>query len=156
MDEGSTTAFFSRHHPGAAGAWTTFVRAYARPLPLALLPLMIAALAVALQGGNVEPFLTVYFPIGFAGAALWTAYVLGRRVVEVRLDARGACLRTAWEVASNVGCRWRHVHGLRYGAPWITFAWGRTAIELDGTEWPREPELLDALRNAAAQYSAIT
>lgn len=146
--------FTSRHHPGAAGLAATFARAYARPLPVALLPLMIAALAVALQGGNVMPFLTVFFPLALGATALWTAFWLGRRIVEVQTAPHGVCLRTAWEVARSVECRWRAVHGLRYAIPWLTFAWGRTAIELDETEWPEAPLLLDALRSAAADYRA--
>lgn len=142
--------FTSRHHPGTLGLVAAFLRAYARPLPFVLLPLMIVALSVALQGGAVDPFLYGYFPLAFVGAAAWTFFDLYRQVVEVRVDAaRGVCLRTAWEVLRDAECRWMHVHGLRYGAPWITFAWGRTAVELNGTAWPREPELLDALRAAA-------
>lgn len=150
MSDAHDTQFFSRHHPGTLGLVAAFLRAYARPLPYVLLPLMIVALSVALQGGAVDPFLLVYFPLAFAGAAAWTFFDLYRQVVEVRVDAlRGVCLRTAWEILRGTECRWMHVHGLRYGAPWITFAWGRTAIELNGNAWPREPELLDALRMAA-------
>ncbi len=130
----------------------TFARAYTRPLPAVLLPLMIVSLAVALQDGNVTPFLTLYFPLAFAGCAAWALFWLYRRTVEVRLDGQGVCLRTAWEVATDQPCRWHAVYGVRYGVPWIAFAWGHTAVELNETEWPEAPALLQALRTAALDF----
>ncbi len=147
LPAGAAPAVFrSRHHPEGRGALAVFAAAYGRVLPFALLPLMIAALSVALQGGSVRPFLVVFFPLAFAGAALWTGLALGRRVVEVEAGPQGVCLRTAWEAARDAPRTWDAIHGLRYGIPWITFAWGRSAVELDETDWPDAPRLLDTLR----------
>lgn len=152
--------FRSRYHPGEAGLLATFLRAYTRPLPYTLLPLMVSALAVALQEGDVSPFLLLFFPLAFVGTGLWVAFGLSRRLAEVIVTPNGSCLRSVWDVARDVPCRWHAVHGLRYNLPWITFAWNRASVELNETEWPEAPLLLDALRQVnldrrahEAQYS---
>ncbi len=145
-----TLTFNSRQHPGDAGVVPTFMRAYARPLPFVLLPLMVVALSEALQGSNVNLFFQFYFPLAFAGAAAWTVFVLSKRTVAITFSPRGVCLQTALDVALARPCHWHAVYGLRRGAPWITFAWGHAAIELEETLWPDASALFEALRYHAA------
>jgi hypothetical protein len=68
--------FRSKTHPGSAASGLVFSRLLAPPLAACMIPVMIGALAAALEGYSLWKFLYIGFPGALLVALLWARFRL--------------------------------------------------------------------------------
>lgn len=147
--------FRSAAHPQGASAALVYARALVAPLAACTLPVMLGALAAALQGLSVMPFLTAGFPAALLAAWLWARFQLYRTLAEVHVRPcantyAAAAVRTVPEClgAAPRPLVWQRVHDLRAGRAALGLALGRESYTLRQAEWPDFDALREALRQA--------
>jgi hypothetical protein len=116
-------------------------REAAPPMALLLLPLMIAGMMQALQGGQIEPMLWALALIAVLVAPVIALFQLQARIVEIEVTPPLVGLRTAWEVAKGAQTPFSQIGNLRADASGVYFAWSRQAVELTASDW-RDPLLV--------------
>lgn len=148
--------FRSIHHPEGAPAALVYGRALARPLLFCATPVMLGALAAALQGGPVLRFLWIGLPAALLAATAWTHFRLGRTLAEIHVREDAAALRTvAACLWSDAPPAWQPVHDLRVTDSLIQTSIGHQAYELPRAEWPNHEVLLQALKQARSHTRRI-
>ncbi len=148
--------FHSTAHPEGAPAALVYARALVAPLAACALPVMLGALAAALQGLSVLPFLTAGFPAALVAAWLWTRFQLRRTLAEVHIRPEpegrtygAAAVRTVPEcLGAAAPLTWRRVHDLRASRGALEVALGRESYTLPHAAWPAFDALREALRQA--------
>jgi hypothetical protein len=144
-----TDVFVSREHPGDASWSLTYARAFARPLAVCTLPVMIAALFTVLEGRDVMPYVLWGLPAAIMVASAWTVFRLKREIAESRVADGFAVVRTIWESSDpRQPAEWLPVYDVRDYGKWMLVTIGLTAFDLERSNWPRYDDLRDALRRA--------
>lgn len=140
--------FTSTRHPQGAPAALVYGRAIAVPLGACMLPVMLGALAAALQSVSLTPFLLWGAPAALLVASLWTRFHLMRTPAEILVRPDAAAVRSIYDCAHRRGTVWKRVFDLRTTRRSLEVAIGRDAYELAHAEWPEHEALLEALREA--------
>ena len=155
MAEREQRTFKSVHHPDGTPAALVYGRALARPLLACALPVMIGALAVALQGRDALAFVVAGLPAALLVATAWTHFHLRRTPAEIRVRIaphKGpdeAAVRSVADCLGRLAApNWRPVLDLRLTKTAIQTSIGRTTYELSHAAWPDHDALLDALQQA--------
>jgi hypothetical protein len=141
--------FRSKTHPGSAASGLVFSRLLAPPLAACMIPVMIGALAAALEGYSLWKFLYIGFPGALLVALLWARFRLQATPVEIFVDHDRAAVRTAWDLIRRPGVLdWFPVLDVRRDEAVLTMTLGLDVYELTYDDWPDGELLVEALRQA--------
>ncbi len=147
-------SFQSLSHPKGNTLAAVFGGRYVRPLAATMIPAMIVALVVVLQGGDVLAFVQWSFPVAMMIAAGWTWYRMRTVTVEIIVSPRGARALTAYEaVARRDRARMQRVFDVRVADAHVDVTIGLTSIRLYREEWGELTKLVDSLETARQYYA---
>lgn len=142
--------FRSTAHPGDASAALVYSRAMARPLGVALTPVMLAALMTVLAGQRIWPHFFWGMGLALGVAWAWARFQLSRTLAEVQLrpGRRVAAARTVRDVLGDARPEWRRLVRVRTERvpPALRLHLGDTSHRLLKRRWPRADELREAVR----------
>lgn len=97
MSRPATRVYRGRHWSDGASVHV-FGQALVRPLGICMLPVMIGALVVMLEGGQPLPFLWMGFPLATVVALFWSRQRLHSDIAEITVDDGRVSLRSRWDV----------------------------------------------------------
>lgn len=141
--------FRSTAHPGHQPAALVYARAMVRPLAAVMLPLMLFALAAALQGLVLWPYLAWGAPAALVAAWGWARFQLRRTPAEVRIRFAAdlpVAVRSARDVLRGAPLQWHRLGRLRTSREALRLDLGDTSHRLLRRRWPTDEALLEALQ----------
>ena len=151
----SHTVFQSAHHPGDAPASLVYARWLPRPVAACVLPVMIAALALALQGDPVLNLMIWGLPAGLGLATAWARFQLGKTLAEVHVRGEQAAVRSVQEcLGQPAPLAWDRIYEIRKTAGELVVTFGWDTHHLPYADWPDHHALTEALR--AARHEATS
>lgn len=154
--------FKSIHHPGDAPAALVYARWLPRPVAACVVPVMIAAMTLALQGDPVLAVMIWGLPASLGLATVWARFQMSKTLAEVHVRAEQAAVRSVQEcLGQPAPLAWDHIFEIRKTAGELVVTVGWDTHYLPYAEWPDHHALTEALRAArrtatAAPYPSKT
>lgn len=151
----SRAVFQSVYHPGDAPAALVYARWLPRPVAACVVPVMIAALVMALQGDPVLDLLIWALPAGLGLATVWARFQLGKTLAEVHVRAEQAAVRSVQDcLGQPAPLLWDHIYEIRKTSSDVILTVGWDTYHLPYADWPDHHALVETLRAARHEATA--
>jgi hypothetical protein len=125
-----------------------------RPIAAAMMPVMVIAVAMVLQGRDPLPFVAWAGPAAIALASAWTWFRMRSVIVEVVVTNNGAAALTILEsLVRSTRPRLQRVFDVRRNDRGIQITVGLATYVLESDEWPRMEDLIRDLESARTFYT---
>lgn len=116
-----------------------------RHIAALMIPLMIVSAAVVLQGIPLPRLLLWLFPIGLAGAVVWTRLWLQSTIAMVRIEDGAASFHTFSDMLAERGAEWLRLTDVQIEPGVCRATLGLSPQTFRDRDWPDLSELANHL-----------
>lgn len=151
MKEAAADVFRSTDYRGNVPWSLLVVREGLRPLSIAMLPLMIITLVLALTTGDLLRLVLWGYPAVAILSMAWTVFHLDRRVAEIRFFEMGVMIRSMTDCSRGRPGRRLPLFDVRDYGSWMVIAAGDLDVMIDRARWPDYRLINEAAHRALAE-----